>query len=268
VYVVNAWLGEAGLALGQVKTHDKSNEITAIPELLDLIDIEGNTVTIDAGGCHRAIAECIDLKGGHYLLAVKDNQPTLRCDLETTFAEIGDGRQRSLEEPAQPGATSLHDVDSGHGRIEERTAYLTHDTTWLTTQSDWAGLCSAALVESRRTNETTGHTSVEQRYYISNDPAMTVERLLELTRGHWSIENGLHWLLDVEFGEDASRIRSRRAAQNFAVLRRTAVSLLRATPPPRKRKSIKRQRRYCDSHPEHLLQVFLAPSIRAATAST
>ena len=234
VHLVNAWLREAGLVLGQVKTHAKSNEIKAIPELLKVLDIQGCIVTMDAAGCQRKIVALIIAQGGHYVVAVKENQPTLLHDIERLFAEAKDKRRRSVDEIPQPAVTSVREVDGGHGRIEERTVYLSRDLSWLTTADDWKGLCSVGLVEAKRTNEVTNKEQVESRYYIASDPSMTVERLMELIRRHWSVENELHWVLDVEFAEDRSQIRSRNAAENFGALRRMALSLLKAAPAPKK----------------------------------
>jgi predicted transposase YbfD/YdcC len=245
VHIVNAWLREAGLVLGQVKTSEKSNEITAIPQLLALLDIEGCTVSIDAGGCYRGIAAQVVDQKGDYVLAVKDNQPTLRQDLERLFTEALDTRRRSRDELERPALTSIREADGGHGRVDERVVYVAHDLDWLTTREQWKGLAGAIMVESRRTNVVTSKETIERRYYITSDATMTAERALGVTRGHWSVENNLHWVLDVVFGEDASRIRTERAAENFGMLRRLALSLLGAAPPPKKGMSIKRRRHYC-----------------------
>lgn len=252
VHVVNAWLREAGLVLGQVRTSDKSNEITAIPQLLALLDIAGCMVSVDAGGCHRAIAAQVVAQKGDYLLAVKDNPPTLRQDLERLFAEGSNPRRRSRDELGRPTLTSIRAADGGHGRIDERAVSVCNELAWLTTREQWTGLGAAVMVESRRTDVLTSKQTSQRRYYITSDGTMTAERALELTRGHWSVENNLHWVLDVVFGEDASRIRTKRAAENFGILRRLALSLLGAAPPPKKGMSIRRRRRYCAHRPAYL----------------
>jgi len=255
IHVVSAWLRDAGLVLGQVKTEDKSNEITAIPELLGLIDVRGCVVTIDAGGCYRDIASTIRGQGGHYVLAVKDNQPTLRGDLERLFAQGDDERPRSLDELPRPSLTHIQETDTGHGRIEERSVSYTTDLDWLTTRDEWAGLCGAGRIRTQRTDAISGAGESAERYVITSDPTMTVERLHTYVRGHWSIENELHWVLDVEFKEDHAQVRNRTVAENLGLLRRTALSMLRATPKPKPRMSIKHQRRVCDYRPEYLLAV-------------
>lgn len=265
VHLVNAWLREAGLVLGQVKTHDKSNEIKAIPELLKILDIQGCIVTMDAAGCQRKIAAQIIAQDGHYVIAVKENQPTLLHDLERLFIEAKDERRRSVDEIPRPGVTSAKNVDSGHGRIEERTVYLSQDLSWLTTANDWKGLCGVGMVAAKRTNEVTRKEQVENRYYIVSDPRMTAERLMELVRRHWSVENELHWVLDVEFKEDRSRIRSCQAAENFGAMRRMALSLLKAAPAPKRRMSISRRRKYCDHSLEYLCTVLMADCPAPAT---
>jgi predicted transposase YbfD/YdcC len=255
VFLVNAWLREAGLVLGQVKTNDKSNEMKAIPALLELLDIAGCTVTIDAAGCQKEVTEQIVDQRGHYVVAVKGNQPTLHQDIEKLFVEAADQRRRTADELSRPETTSFCDVDNGHGRIEERTAHLSRDLSWLTTAEDWKGLCAVGMVDSKSTNQVTDKEQRDQRYYIVSDPTMTAERLMEYVRRHWSVENELHWVLDVEFGEDRSRIRQRNAAENFGALRRMALSLLRSAPSPKKRLSISRRRNYCDHSLEYLCQV-------------
>ena len=130
-----------------------------------------------------------------------------------------------------------------------------HQLEWLTTTEQWRGLRGAVLIESTRTDTTTRKTTNERRYYITSDSTLSPQRAMELTRGHWAVENNLHWVLDVVFGEDRSRIRSRRAAENFGVLRRLALSLLTAAPPPKKRMSLKRRRRYCAHSPDYLQTV-------------
>lgn len=265
VFLVNAYLREAGMVLGQVRTQDKSNEITAIPELLAVLDIKGCMVTIDAAGCQRKIVELIIEQKGHYVIAVKENQPTLLHDIERTFAEAQDPRRRTVDEIARPEVMTTKNADGGHGRIEERKVCLCSDLSWLTTAEDWKGLSAVGMVEAKRTNKVTGKEQGEKRYYIISDQKMTAQRLMELTRRHWSVENELHWILDVEFEEDRSRIRLRNAAENFGALRRLALSLLKAAPAPKKRMSIKRRRRYCDYSPDYLCRVLCAetPSLAA-----
>jgi predicted transposase YbfD/YdcC len=270
VFLVNAWLREAGLVLGQVKTDDKSNEMKAIPALLKLLDIADCTVTVDAAGCQKDVAAQVVAQQGHYVVAVKGNQPTLHEDIEKLFTEAADPRRRAADELARPETTTARDVDSGHGRIEERTVHLSRDLSWLTTAEDWKGLCAVGMVESKCTDEVTGKEQRDQRYYIVSDPTMTAERLMEYVRRHWSVENELHWVLDVEFGEDRSRIRQRNAAENFGALRRMALSLLKSAPAPKKRMSISRRRNYCDHSLEYLCQVLATecpPLVHNALAS-
>lgn len=256
VHVVSAWLRDAGLVLGQVKTADKSNEITAIPRLLELIDVAGCTVSIDAQGCQHAIAEKLIDSGAHYVLSVKDNQPTLKCELERLFSVGLSKRKRGVEDLAAPRVTRAEQTDAGHGRIEKRVAYFSTSIEWVDSASSWAGMTGVAMVESCRTHERTGKQETERRYFITSDATLDAARVLEQVRGHWSVENQLHWVLDVVFGEDASRIRARRAAENFGLLRRLTLSMLRSTPPPkRKRISTKAQRRICDHRPAYLMQV-------------
>jgi predicted transposase YbfD/YdcC len=263
VHIVNAWLRGSGLMLGQVKTNDKSNEITAIPELLALLDVEGCTVSIDAGGCHRGIAEKIVEQKGDYVLAVKTNQPMLYQDLERLFAEGLDDRRRSRDELERPALMSIRDTDSGHGRIDERVVYVSHELDWLSTSALWRGLAGAIMVEATRTDVLTSKQSSERRYYITSDATMSPERALEVTRGHWAIENNLHWVLDVVFREDESRIRQRRAAENFGLLRRLALSLLGSAPSPKKGMSIKRRRHYCANS-----RAYLETVLRTAEGAT
>lgn len=261
LHMVSAWLCNDGVSLGQVKTEDKSNEITAIPELLEIIDVRESIVTIDAGGCHKAIAATIVEKGGAYILTVKDNQKTLYEDLQRLFSDARSTVSRKADDMAKPALTRVRDVDSGHGRIEERTLYMSRDLSWLTTAGDWRGLCGVAMLETTTTDSVTGQVSHHKRYLITSDTALVAAQFLALTRAHWQIESH-HWVLDVVFDEDGSRIRSRRAAENFSSLRRMAVSLLKSAPPPPrprgkkpKRLSFPKLRMHCAMRPDYLLTV-------------
>jgi len=240
IHMVSAWLKEQGLVLGQVKVDAKSNEIVAIPELLGLLDVRGATVTIDAMGCQRAIADEIIEQGGRYVLAVKDNHPTLKTNIDGFFADAA-RTQRPLDDPA-PHVEEAHDTDAGHGRIEERTCLLSRDLSWIERPDDWRGLDGIALVRSVRTNETTGKRSEEERIYIVANSDLTASGVLGLTRDHWGIENRLHWVLDVTFGEDANRTHVGHAARNLAVLRHVALNLLRTAPGKKRSIALRRQR--------------------------
>lgn len=224
LHLVSAWASESGLVLGQVATDDKSNEITAIPELVEMLDLEGATVTIDAMGCQKEIAGKILGKRGDYVLAVKDNQPLLHQDVQRTLAEAmtpGDPR----------GCGHYQTVEKGHGRIESRQVWCTptQGRLFLGQQDrDWPGLASAILVESRRT--VNGQTSVERRYYISSREGagpQAAKHLAHVIRSHWGIENRLHWVLDMAFDQDRSRVRRGHGARNLATLRKIALNLLR-----------------------------------------
>lgn len=240
-HLVSAWCSQLGLCLGQVKTDIKSNEITAIPALLAQLDVRGAVVTIDAMGCQHAIADQIVAGGADYVLAVKDNQPTLAEAIRTWFAAMD-----TLERPFW----EWRDVDKGHGRVETRRCVVSDDVGWLHEQQQhWRGLASVAMVESTRefvNGKRRGEVTVERRYYISSLPA-DAARLGGLVRAHWDIENRLHWVLDVTFGEDDSRVRVGNAPQNFGLLRRMAINLLRREDSIKKGPTVKRRRAMWDT---------------------
>ncbi|MBI3903514.1 MAG: ISAs1 family transposase, partial [Nitrosomonadales bacterium] len=224
IHLVSAWSSTSGLTLGQVKTADKSNEITAIPELLSALDIKGSIITIDAMGCQHDIAAKIVQNGADYVLGVKDNQPGLAEAVKLWFDAADAGK---LDRPYWDDIQTEKD----HGRIETRRCLVTDDVAWLQEQNQhWSGLCSLIMIESTREiigRNSTGIASVERRYYISSLPAKAA-LLGNTVRAHWGIENSMHWVLDVAFREDDCRIRIGEAAQNFAILRRIALNLLKS----------------------------------------
>lgn len=217
LHLVSAWASEARLTLGQIAVDSKSNEITAIPLLLELLDLKGATVTIDAMGCQKEIAAKIVAGGGDYVLALKDNHPTLHAAVAEEFAAV-------LEAETPPAGVRRHvTVETNRGR-EERREYLTLPVpAALPGLTDWAGL--ATLVMVFRMTVIDGVEKGEISYYLSSLPPK-VKTLAQAIRQHWSIESQLHWVLDVTFTEDASRIRKRHAPQTSAMLRRLAVSIL------------------------------------------
>ena len=242
IHTVSAWLSDEGLVLGQLKTADKSNEITAIPELLRSLDLRGATITIDAMGCQTEIARTIVAGGGQYLLAVKDNQPALHQDLVATFAEAADERRRSVDEQPRPAVERYADTDKGHGRLEKRTVELCRDLAWMTTAERWPGLASLIKVTRERTVLATAKTSLETAYYIGSDGQCAAAAAGHRIRRHWSVENQLHWVLDMAFREDEARHRARHLAENLATLRHFALNLLKRDPDRRLGVSASRKR--------------------------
>ena len=221
IYMVSAWAEQNHLVLGQRKVAEKSNEITAIPELLRLLEIKGCIVTIDAIGTQVKIAKQIIAAEGDYLLAVKQNQGKLFRDLEMLFSY--DQMQGMKDAPYD------HDkeVTKGHGRIDVRECWATSHPEYLASvgqANKWTGLRSLVMIIRRRIID--GEETVKTRFYISSLDA-NAKRILKATRQHWSIENGLHWVLDIAFNEDRSRVRKDHAPANLAVLRHMAVNLLK-----------------------------------------
>jgi predicted transposase YbfD/YdcC len=211
--MVSAWANSNCLVLGQRRVDEKSNEITAIPKLLDALELSGTVVTIDAMGCQRTIAEKIVAKKADYILAVKENQGNL-------FAEIKDSFQMLAAD-----AVAL-EIDYGHGRIEQRRCSAIADLSLVEKAAEWASLQGLVRIESERHHKATGKIETEIRYYITS-LAPNAERLNGSIRQHWGIENKLHWVLDMGFNEDQDRKRAGYAAQNFSVLNRIALNLLK-----------------------------------------
>jgi predicted transposase YbfD/YdcC len=220
LHVVSAWATANGLTLGQVAVDAKSNEITAIPRLIELLDLTDCVVTIDAAGCQKDIAAQIVAKDADYVLALKENQPTLYEQVSDYFLEQFDGGNpdRKLRRHRQ--------VEIGHGRTETRETFVAPATAAMVAPGAWVGLATIVLVIRRCVEHATGKTSDEVRYFLSSLPAK-VKRLAGAVRQHWGIENGLHWVLDVAFNEDRMRQRDRNGIENLALLNRLAVSLLR-----------------------------------------
>ena len=220
LHMVAAWASENGLALGHVKTEDKSNEITAIPELLEVLNVSGCIVTIDAMGCQKAITDAITDAGADYVLALKDNQGELRADTEAIFDRIRESERRAKHTSKQVHTS----VTGGHGRVETRRCWAVGvENNGRVDLEGWQGLRTVCMVEYERFEH--GKTTTERRYYVSSLDA-DAETLLKATRRHWHIENRMHWVVDVAFQEDQRRIRAGHAAQNMATVRRFALSLL------------------------------------------
>jgi predicted transposase YbfD/YdcC len=217
LHLVSAWAVESHLTLGQEAVDSKSNEITAIPKLLKLLDLEGALVTIDAMGCQKEIAEQVVEQGGDYVLTVKENQPKL-------YEEIGRLEQAALERD-YAGASSHCVEEQSHGRQELRACWVLTDLEELTERAKWPGLQSVIVVVRDRTAGE--QNSCEKHYYISSRK-LSARRFLEVIRGHWGIENSLHWVLDVVFDEDHNRVRKDHGPENFALARRLALSMLQA----------------------------------------
>ena len=214
IHMVSAWACESNLVLGQIKTAEKSNEITAIPQLLDILDIAEQTITIDAMGTQKEIAKKIIDNNANYILAVKANQASLLENIEDEFKFT------------KPIDINIHE-DIGHGRIETRTCSVITDFKFIEDKNDWEDLVSIIKIESvREFKNSDKETEKATRYYISNleDNARIFQTSI---RSHWAVENKLHWTLDVAFSEDASRKRNHNAAQNYSVLLKIALNLLK-----------------------------------------
>jgi predicted transposase YbfD/YdcC len=221
LHVVSAWATAQGLVLGQVAVDDKSNEITAIPKLLELLELSGAVVTIDAMGCQTDIAATIRDKGGDYLLAVKGNQDHLEEDIIAAFAAADEQREQGQRRGLP---VAYETADGSHGRQERRRCEALPVPAGLRNADRWADLRSICRVT--RTYTEKGEDKSEVRYFISSLPPQA-KRLGQGVRGHWGIENGLHWVLDMTFAEDRSRARKDHAQENLALLRRWALSVVR-----------------------------------------
>lgn len=214
VHLMTAFATEARLVLGVQAVADKGNEITAIPGLLAQLELAGAIVTIDAMGCQKSVAQAIVEQKADYVLALKDNHPNLYEDIRVWLEDCD----------AQGDVRQVQTLEKDHGRIEQRRVAVSTELDWLAEREQWAGLAAVAMVESTR--QIKGKTSVQRRYYLSSikDPA----RIAAAIREHWRIENQQHWVLDVQFGEDAHRARKDHSAANLGVIRRAALNLMRA----------------------------------------
>jgi predicted transposase YbfD/YdcC len=214
LHLVHACATSSGVVLGQEAVKEKSNEITAIPELIDAVVLAGQLVTIDAMGCQRKIAEKLVSKKADYLLGLKGNQSSLHADIKLYFEN----------ETLRKACVFVEENDKGHGRVEHREAYITDKINWLTQRQEWKGLRS--IIQLNSSTYSQGKDQNETRYYISSLPASEAKLILQATRAHWGVES-MHWTLDVTFKEDSRIIWNRNVAQNEGIIRRVAMNLLK-----------------------------------------
>lgn len=220
-YIVSAFLEDLGISIAGVKVDDKSNEITAIPDLLDLINIEDCIITIDAMGCQKDIAKKIVEKGGHYCFAVKENKKNFYLDIKDYFDYIlNDNLERKK-------VITYTTTDKDHGRIERREHYLIYDIDWLYGKENWQNISMIGMTRNYR--EINNEVSIQEKYYIS-DLKLTGEEFARVVRGHWSIENNLHWILDVHFREDWSLCKEEKVLKNLATIRKICYNLTKLDP--------------------------------------
>lgn len=238
LHLVSLWAADQRLVLGQRAVDEKSNEITAVPELLKLLSLSGVTVTADAMHCQRALSQQITEQGGHYALAVKDNQRALFDDVQFMMETAGAGETH---------------VDSGHGRVESRQATVISDIDWLQCAHQWPGLKAVGRITRRR--ELADKVSEDVAYYLLSD-VVSPERLVEVTRQHWGIENRLHWVLDVTMQEDQSRNRRGHGPENLALLRRLALNVAKLEPSKGSMKGKRKQAGWNDDYLLSLIRQF------------
>lgn len=246
IHLLSAWASETGLLLGQRKIDEKSNEITAVPDLLKLLFIKGCIVTVDALNCQKDIAQTVIECGADYVFALKANHPLLHQEVIDWFAWA---QQRDFRDVTHDFHQS---VNKGHGRLEIRRCWAIHDPLALESMGHyegWTGLSTVVMVERQRI--LTNSTQTETIYYLSSLPA-DARRILAATRAHWTVENCFHWTMDVVFGEDASRVRLDEAPENFAVIRHIALNLLKRHPA---KLSVKRKRFRAALDDDFLLQL-------------
>jgi predicted transposase YbfD/YdcC len=224
-YIVSAWAAENGIVLGQVKVDEKSNEITAVPELLRALELKGCIVTVDAMGCQKKIARQIAEAEADYVLALKGNHELVHDEVKRYMDDLIERRRLAPE--SVPGLGFHETVEKDHGRIETRRFWQSCDLAWFADRGEWEGLRSFGAVESVR--DIGGAVSVERRYHLLSLGA-DVRAYAKASRQHWGVENNVHWLLDVAFKEDQSRAREGHAAQNLATLRRLALNALKREP--------------------------------------
>jgi len=228
-YVVSAWAENNGLVLGQLKVADKSNEITAVPALLRALELSGCIVTVDAMGCQKKIAREIIEADADYVLALKGNQEKVHEEVKSFLDAAVEEKKRLRPKGAaipkeEMSLQTFETVEKDHGRIETRRYYQSDYLDWFADQAKWEGLASVGMVESIR--EMDGKATLERRYYLSS-LKLGAETFARAVRGHWGVENKLHWVMDVCFGEDQSRARQGSAAENLAALRRLALNMLK-----------------------------------------
>ena len=245
VLMVSAWSSRLSLVLGQKKVDKKSNEITAVPQLLEAIDLKGCMITADAISCQKSIAETCIRQEADYLLAVKGNQKTLHNDIQATVEDHWDN-----DSEEQVSDAFFEHENKGHGRHEYRCCWVFDDLSALSTAGEWAGIQQFGVVQSDRTID--GKATTALRFYISSK-AMTAEGMLNATRQHWEVENNLHWMLDVAFGEDACQTKDEYAAENLSTLRRIALNILKAD--VSSKRSIKTKRKKAGWSNKYLAQL-------------
>ncbi len=244
IHMVSAWANEAGLVLGQLRVDEKSNEIPAVPELLDLIDAQGSIITSDAMSCQKKTVQKIIEKQCDYVISLKGNQESLYDDVRLYF-------ETALQEPELYSIAHTSTLEKGHGRVEKREYYFTQDVEWIENRSDWANLNAIGMVRSTRIVE--GEKRTELRYFIAS--LTDVIDFAKAVRKHWGIENSLHWCLDVDFNEDRCRMRMDNSGENFAVIRHIAMNLYRSYKAPKL--SIKAKRFRCSFDDDFLCKVIL-----------
>lgn len=255
IHMVHAWDQHNGLMLGQMAVEEKSNEITAVPALLELLDVQGAVVSLDAMHCQKDTAKAIRAAGADYLLALKGNQKTLHEDVKLFFDDALEQGESLLEHEMEP--------DNGHGRLDQRHVWASGDVGWLRRRHpDWLDVRGIVRVEGKRLDFATGKQSVQVRYYLTSlEPKeIGAQRLGELVRGHWSIENALHWQLDVSFGDDACRVRKDHGPANLAAIKRHVLGLVKHSTPKAstklkaKRTSLKTRRFLCSLDDDYLVR--------------
>lgn len=241
IHMVSAWANKQRLVLGQIKTEEKSNEITAVPRLLDMLDVKGCVITADAMSCQKAIVQKITEKRADYVLGLKGNQDTIHEDVKLYFDSF-------CEEMSQTTTR-----EKGHGRIETRTYFLETNIEWLEQKPQWMNLCAIGMVQSRVLEKENLRT--ETRYFLTS--LTDVRDFAKATREHWGIENSLHWVLDVAFNEDRCRMRKDNSGENFAVIRHIALNLLKQDDSKMSLKAKRHRCAYDDDFLIHVLRDFL-----------
>jgi predicted transposase YbfD/YdcC len=251
VHVVSAWVGEHNLVLGQLATDEKSNEITAVPQLLNLMDVTGDIITADAMSCQKEIVKTIRKKEADYILAVKENQPTLHENIKEYFDGMESGEIREMPQDVWQGTW-----EKKHGREEKRELRTVSDLDWMENRESWQDL--KTIVQYRVFRKEAGKEMVQTDHYYISSGDFNADEFLKYIRGHWSIENNLHWMLDICFREDECRARTGNAPLNLNILRKMALHRLKKLDMTQKRASIKRRMMHTALDSDYLYKALFA----------